>query len=94
MKLTNSIATTALIVFISGGFMAGQALADLPAKPGNISVMDTNKNGKIEKDEYLAYMAKGFDESAGSKGYCTFAEVEAGFKKMAETFNIFGLKSD
>jgi len=44
--------------------------------------MDTNKNGKVEKDEYLAFMAKEFDKAAGKKGYCTFEEVDKGVKEM------------
>jgi len=61
-------------------------LADLPSKPESVKTMDTNKNGKVEKQEYLAYMGKAFDKLSGGKGYCTFAEVRFGTSVMNAAF--------
>jgi hypothetical protein len=82
MNLTKSITTAAMSIALLGGFVATPALADLPKAPAKISVMDTNNNGRIEKDEFLAYMSSAFDQRAGTKGYCTFEEVQAGFDDL------------
>lgn len=81
MKLVHSLSSLALIAALLGAF-AAPAFADIPKAPSNISVMDTNKNGRIEKEEFLAYMSASFDELAGAKGYCTFEEVEEGFRRL------------
>jgi hypothetical protein len=65
---------------LSGAVLLG--LAMLAANPGfaadgnlksadAIKAMDTNRDGKLTKDEYLAAMGKVFDKHAGTKGYCT-----------------------
>lgn len=82
MKLIKSASAVALVLTLSSGLMSTQALADVPSNPTDIRSMDTNKNGKVEKDEYLAFMAKEFDKSAGKKGYCTFEEVDRGIRTM------------
>lgn len=84
MKLARILSVTALSVAFAGGMVAAPAYADLPKGPAAISVIDSNKNGRIEKDEYLSYMGAEFDKTAGAKGYCTFEEVAAGFKAMAK----------
>ena len=88
MKLTTT--AVALALALSGTFVAAPALADLPSKPGDIRVMDTDRNGKVEKQEYLAFMAKEFEKTAGAKGYCTFAEIDQAFRNMpgAWTFDV------
>jgi len=82
MKLTRSASLVALTFALVGGMAAAPALADLPKGAVNVKTMDTNKNGKVEKDEYLAFMAKEFDKTAGAKGYCTFEEVDRGIRLM------------
>lgn len=82
MKLVNSASAVALLLALSGGLVSGQALADLPTAKVDIRTIDTNKNGRVEKDEYLAFMAKEFDKAAGKKGYCTFEEIDKGFRAM------------
>ncbi len=82
MKLVKSASAIALVMALSAGLVSGQALADVPSKPTDIRTLDTNKNGKVEKDEYLAFMSKEFDKAAGKKGYCTFEEVHKGFQDM------------
>ena len=66
---------------IAAAFAAPLAQADVPkaVSAPNVRDMDTNKNGRVEKSEYIAYMTAAFDRAAGSKGYCTFEEVQAGF---------------
>lgn len=90
MKLIKSASAVALALTLSGGLISTQAVADVPSNPGDIRTMDTNKNGKVEKDEYLAFMAKEFDKSAGKKGYCTFEEVDKGFRGMPSTWQYYG----
>ncbi|MEF8730699.1 MAG: EF-hand domain-containing protein [Candidatus Accumulibacter meliphilus] len=90
MKLTNTTSAIALLMALSGGLVSGQALADLPSPQVDIRTIDTNKNGKVEKDEYLAFMAKEFDKSAGKKGYCTFEEVNQGFEHMSKQLYMGG----
>jgi hypothetical protein len=82
MKLTKILTATALTVAITGGMFAAPAYADVPKGPAAISVLDTNKNGRIEKDEYISYMSAAFDKSAGTKGYCTFEEIASGFQAL------------
>lgn len=79
MNTRKSISILALSLALGGSMLATPAFADLPRQPGDIRVMDTNKNGRVEKDEYLAFMAKQFDKAAGTKGYCTFEEIKQGF---------------
>ncbi len=76
----------ALAIALAGGLAAQTALADVPNTPANVRIMDTNKNGRIEKDEYLAYMGSQFDKLAGKKGYCTFEEVSVGLKGFGSVF--------
>ncbi|GAB4181079.1 MAG: hypothetical protein Fur0039_25930 [Rhodocyclaceae bacterium] len=76
MTLSKSATAIALALALTGGLAAAPAFADLPSKPQDIRIMDTNKNGRVEKQEYLAFMAKAFDETAGAKGYCTFEEID------------------
>ncbi|MGL1832522.1 hypothetical protein ACKVEX_02830 [Rhodocyclaceae bacterium SMB388] len=83
MKLAHSLSAAFLSVALLGGF-AAPAFADIPTAPKNISVIDTNNNGRIEKEEFLAYMSASFDDLAGDKGYCTFEEVKEGFRRLHE----------
>lgn len=82
MKLTKSASVVGLILALAGGLGATPAAAELPKAPQDIRAMDTNKNGKVEKAEYLAFLAKMFDETAGSKGYCSFEEIDRGFRNL------------
>ena len=86
MNLIKSASVVALAIALAGGLAAQTALADLPNTPANVKIMDKNKNSRIEKDEYLAYMGAQFDKLAGAKGYCTFAEVSDGLRKLGSTF--------
>lgn len=86
MKLMKSASVVALAIVLASGLAAQTALADLPNTPANVKIMDKNKNGKIEKDEYLAYMSAQFDKAAGKKGYCTFEEISASIKNMGSVF--------
>jgi hypothetical protein len=82
MKLIKIASVVALAAVLAGGLAVNTAFADLPKKPLNVKVMDTNKNGRIEKSEYLAFMGAEFDKLAGGKGYCTYAEIEKGFSAI------------
>lgn len=86
MNLIKSASVVALAIALAGGLAAQTALADLPNTPANVKVMDKNKNGRIEKDEYLAYMSAQFDRLAGKKGYCTFEEVSDGLRSLGSAF--------
>lgn len=88
MSLIKSASVVALAIALAGGLAAQTAWADLPNTPANVKVMDKNKNGRIEKDEYLAYMGARFDQLAGKKGYCTFEEVSDGLRKLGSAFPI------
>ena len=88
MNLIKSASVVALAMALAGGLAAQTALADLPNTPANVKVMDKNKNGRIEKDEYLAYMGAQFDKAAGKKGYCTFEEVSSGLRNLGSAFPI------
>ena len=87
MKTARSVSIVTLALALAGGLVSGPAAAEVPKAPVKISVMDANKNGRIEKEEYVAYMTKAFDEAAGAKGYCTFEEVAAGFRRFEITAN-------
>lgn len=81
MKLTHTVSVLAMSVALLGGF-AAPAFADVPKAPADVGVIDTNKDGRIDKVEFLAYMGASFDELAGANGYCTFEEVEEGFRRL------------
>lgn len=86
MKLTRTASAVALAAFIAGGLAATPAFADVPTKPLNVKIMDTNKIGRIEKSEYLAFMGVQFDKLAGTKGYCSFQEVSDGIQRLPSVF--------
>ena len=86
MSLMKSASVVALAIALAGGLAAQTALADLPNTPANVKIMDKNKNGRIEKAEYLAYMGAQFDKLAGKKGYCTFEEVSGGLRNLGSAF--------
>lgn len=83
MKLAHSLSAIALSVAFLGG-IATPAFADVPKAPRNIAVIDTNNNGRIEKEEFLAHMSTAFDKTAGDKGYCTFEEVQDSFQQLQQ----------
>jgi hypothetical protein len=83
MNRRQSISTLASAALAVGALASSAAYADLPkAQQVNVKDMDANKNGRIEKDEYLAYMSRMFDAAAGSKGYCTFQEVVDSMRQL------------
>ena len=86
MFATRFASVVALNLALAGGFASAPAYADIPKQPESIKDIDTNKNGRVEKDEYLAFMSRMFDKSAGAKGYCTFQEVERGYKTFLESY--------
>jgi len=86
MSFVKTASVAALALTLATGLAIPPARADLPNTPTNVKVMDKNKNGRIERTEYLAYMGAQFDQLAGSKGYCTFEEVSAGLKKLGSVF--------
>ena len=89
MKLMKPISALAVVLALgAGSLVTSTAFADLPKAPSKISVIDTNKNGKIEKSEFLAHMSASFDKAAGAKGYCTYEEVQQGFADMRNNFYI------
>lgn len=81
MKLASTLSAAAVTLALIGGMASSNAFADVPKAPKDIAAMDTNKNGRIEKDEYMKAMAAEFDKTAGSKGYCTFEEVAEGWRQ-------------
>jgi len=85
MTLIKSASAVVLAMALTG-LSVNAVLADLPSKPRSVEVMDTNKNGKVEKREYLAFMGGEFDKLSGAKGYCTYNEVKTGLKDMYNTF--------
>ncbi|MBK7355947.1 EF-hand domain-containing protein [Propionivibrio sp.] len=63
---------------LAGGMVATPAFAD--KSDDMMKMMDTNKNGMIEKDEYLAYQSKVFDKmAADKKGQATMKDVMKAF---------------
>lgn len=86
MSTTRRFTTVALAMLLGAGLLASPVHAELPKQPHNVAVMDTNKDGKIDRDEYLGYMGAQFDKRAGAKGYCTFEEVSEGAKDIWELF--------
>ncbi|MBK8400393.1 MAG: hypothetical protein IPL29_04840 [Propionivibrio sp.] len=68
----------ALSMALAGGMVATPAFAD--KSDDMMKMMDTNKNGMIEKDEYLAYQSKVFDKmAADKKGQATMKDVMKAF---------------
>ena len=88
MNLAKSALAIAIALALTGAFGTQSVYANVPNTPANVKVMDKNKNGKIEKEEYIAYMSRRFDELAGGKGYCTFEEVSTGLRNLGSTFPV------
>ncbi len=87
MNRRESVSALAAAAFVAGGIAVAPARADLPkAQTVNIKAMDTNKNGRIEKEEYMAAMSAMFDRAAGTKGYCTYEEVSKGLGELNELY--------
>jgi hypothetical protein len=83
MNRRQSVSALAAAGLLAGSFASSSARADLPkAQEANIKAMDKNKNGRIEKEEFIAYMSAMFDRSAGAKGYCTYEEVAKGLSQL------------
>jgi hypothetical protein len=86
MSTRKSVSIVALSLALAGGMIATPAFAaDNSAEM--MKMMDTNKNGMIEKDEYLAYHSKMFDKMpVDKKGGATMTDVmktfPAGFNFM------------
>jgi hypothetical protein len=73
-QLRKSATAIALLMALGAGFAATPALADLPSKQ-DVKEVDANKDGKVSKQEFLAFMGKRFEQTAGAKGYCTYEEI-------------------
>ncbi len=82
MDRRKSVGALAAALMLVGSLAAMPARADLPRVVVDLREMDKNKNGRIERDEYLAAMAEMFDKAAGAKGYCTFEEVRTGLRQL------------
>jgi hypothetical protein len=82
-RLGKSATIIALVMALGAGFTAAPAQADTPSQPWSIKAMDANKDGKVTKSEYLEFMGKQFDKSAGAKGYCTFEEIKQAFPESS-----------
>ncbi len=82
MDRRKSVGALAAALVLVGSLAAMPARADLPRVVVDLREMDKNKNGRIERDEYLAAMAEMFDKAAGAKGYCTFEEVRTGLRQL------------
>ncbi|MBW6493888.1 MAG: hypothetical protein K0B16_04930 [Burkholderiaceae bacterium] len=82
------LSAPALVLAFGGGTLTTSAYAALPSVPGKTSVIDANKNGKIEKTEFVAYMSKAFDKAAGGKGYCTYEEIQSAYQNVQDNFYI------
>ena len=82
MNRRKSVTALLAATLLAASFVASPARADLPRVVVDLKEMDTNKNGRIEKTEYLAAMGAMFDQAAGTKGYCTFEEVKTGLRQL------------
>lgn len=91
MNLKTLASAAIMAAGLAGITLAPAAYADMPKldRVKNVAEMDTNKNGRIERGEYLSFMGNAFDKAAGAKGYCTFEEIAEGFKSMTERYGIY-----
>lgn len=78
MNTRKSVSILALSLALAGGMIATPAFS-ADHSSDMMKMMDTNKNGKIEKDEYIAYQSKVYDKMAGTKGYITVEETMHAF---------------
>lgn len=81
MRFASTLSAAAVTLAVIGGIASPSAFADVPKAPKDIAAMDTNKNGRIEKDEDVKAMSAEFDKTARSKGYCTFEKVAEGWRQ-------------
>lgn len=88
MNTRKSVSILALSLALAGGMIANPAFAS-DSSADMMKMMDTNKNGKIEKDEYIAYQSKVYDKMAGTKGYITVQETMHAFPGGFD-FSLYG----
>jgi Ca2+-binding EF-hand superfamily protein len=48
--------------------------------------MDYNKDGRIDRYEFVRYQGRMFDKMAGTKGYATYADVSKMMKDFGSVF--------
>lgn len=70
-----------LAIFASAPLMAQGTRALTKAE---FTQLDSNKDGRLSKDEFMAGIGKVFDEHAGAKGYCTMDEAAAVMRKVQD----------
>jgi hypothetical protein len=84
MKLRSIVAPALVSLALAApAALAQQGLVKSDAEQQRMLMrMDTNKDNRISKQEYLAAMGAVFDKHAGAKGYCTPDEAMAVMKKI------------
>ncbi|MBL8416295.1 MAG: hypothetical protein JNM42_17840 [Propionivibrio sp.] len=89
MSTRKSVSIVALSLALAGGMIATPAFA-ADNSADMMKMMDTNKNGMIEKDEYLAYHSKVFDKMpVDKKGGATMQDVMKSFRDSFD-FKTYG----
>jgi hypothetical protein len=78
-----------MTIALAGGIGAGTATAAemMENNPKNIeTVMDSNQDGRIDRDEFIRYQGRMFDRMAGTRGYAMPAEVSKMMKDFGSVF--------
>ena len=78
MSTRKSLSILALSLALGGGMIATPSFA-ADNSADMMKMMDTNKNGMVEKDEYIAYHSKMFDKMAGTKSNLSSQDVMKSF---------------
>ena len=86
LRIATAVSMT---VALAGGLGAGTATAAemMENNPKNIElVMDSNRDGRIDRNEFIRYQSRVFDRMAGTRGHVTAAEVSKMMKDFASVF--------
>lgn len=81
MNTIRRVPHVALALLLTTGLLSAPAMAVVPPVPNDFAAMDTNKDGQVDKQEYMAVVSAHFDKATECKGYCTFSN--AGVKQRS-----------
>ncbi len=84
MNLKTVVSSMLLAVAVVASSPSFGQTFPLPLSAEHIRKMDSNKDGRLTKDEFLKAMGAAFDTHAGAKGYRTPEEAQQVMKSIQD----------
>jgi hypothetical protein len=88
-QMPKLVTALSMVVALAAGVAGGTATAAdmMQNNPENTGkAMDYNKDGRIDRYEFVRYQGRMFDQMAGTKGYATYADVSKMMKDFGSVF--------